>query len=180
MSNGRSRVCAPWSLLISRLCVCVLAVSDRAVLEEFVYWIQVDGEHLEGRNCVHSYLCLQALADGTLYNWRPKDVCWITVWFVIRTRPWWLSGKMPACNARAAGSISGSGRSPEEGNGCPLLYSCLENPHGQRSLEGYSPRGDKGLDTTLPLNHHYHHQTLLSEVGQAEKHNCVISLIYGI
>ena len=43
---------------------------------------------------------------------------------------------------------------------------------------------DKGAwwatDTTLPLNHHYHHQTLLSEIGQAEKHNCVISLIYGI
>ena len=26
------------------------------------------------------------------------------------------------------GSIPGSGRSPEEGNGKPLQYSCLENP----------------------------------------------------
>ena len=26
------------------------------------------------------------------------------------------------------GSITGSGRSPEEGNGNPLQYSCLENP----------------------------------------------------
>ena len=26
--------------------------------------------------------------------------------------------------------------------------SCLENPHAQRSLTGYSPRGHKELDTT--------------------------------
>ena len=31
------------------------------------------------------------------------------------------------------------GRSPGEGHGNPLQYSCLENPHGQRSLAGYSP-----------------------------------------
>ena len=31
-------------------------------------------------------------------------------------------------NAGDAGSIPGSGRSPGEGNGCPLQYSCLENP----------------------------------------------------
>ena len=34
---------------------------------------------------------------------------------------------MPA-NAGDAGSITGSGRSPGEGNGNPLQYSCLENP----------------------------------------------------
>ena len=34
----------------------------------------------------------------------------------------------PAANAGDAGSMPGSGRSPEEGNGNPLLYSCLENP----------------------------------------------------
>ena len=38
-----------------------------------------------------------------------------------------------------AGSVPGSGRSPGEGHGNPLQYSCLENPHGQRSLVGYSP-----------------------------------------
>ena len=30
----------------------------------------------------------------------------------------------------------------------PLQYSCLENPHGQRSLAGYCPWGHKELDTT--------------------------------
>ena len=33
-----------------------------------------------------------------------------------------------ACNAGDPGSIPGSGRSPGEGNGNPLQYSCLENP----------------------------------------------------
>ena len=30
----------------------------------------------------------------------------------------------------------------------PLQYSCLENPHGQRTLAGYSPWGHKELDMT--------------------------------
>ena len=37
-------------------------------------------------------------------------------------------GKVSAYNVRDPGSISGSGRSPGEGNGSPLQYSCLENP----------------------------------------------------
>ena len=43
------------------------------------------------------------------------------------------------------GSIPGLGRSPGEGNGNSLQYSCLENPHGLRSLVGYSPWGLKEL-----------------------------------
>ena len=37
-------------------------------------------------------------------------------------------GKAFAYNAGDLGSIPGSGRSPGEGNGNPLQYSCLENP----------------------------------------------------
>ena len=37
-------------------------------------------------------------------------------------------GKESACNAGDLGSIPGSVRSPGEGNGNPLQYSCLENP----------------------------------------------------
>ena len=41
-----------------------------------------------------------------------------------------MSGKEFVCNAGAADVvlIPGSGRSPGEGNGNPLQYSCLENP----------------------------------------------------
>ena len=42
--------------------------------------------------------------------------------------PWWLSGKESACDAGDLGSIPGSGRSPGEGNGHPLQYSCLRHP----------------------------------------------------
>ena len=44
-------------------------------------------------------------------------------------------------NAGGSGSIHDPGRSLGEGNGNPLQYSCLKNPHGQRSLVGYSPLG---------------------------------------
>ena len=37
-------------------------------------------------------------------------------------------GKASAYNVGDLGSISGMGRSPGEGNGNPLQYSCLENP----------------------------------------------------
>ena len=37
-------------------------------------------------------------------------------------------GKESACNAGDPGLIPGSGRSPGEGHGNPLQYSCLENP----------------------------------------------------
>ena len=56
-------------------------------------------------------------------------------------------------NARDLSSIPGSGRPPGGRQGSPLQYSCLENPHGQRSLRGYSPRGHKESDTTEATQH---------------------------
>ena len=46
---------------------------------------------------------------------------------MIRGFPGGSGSKEPACNAGDMGSIPGSGRFPEEGNGNPLQYSCLEN-----------------------------------------------------
>ena len=57
-----------------------------------------------------------------------------------------------AGDIRDKGSIPGSGRSPGVGNGNPLQYSCLENPDGQRSLTGCSPRGLEELNTAEQLN----------------------------
>ena len=42
--------------------------------------------------------------------------------------------------------------SPGGGHGNPLQYSCLENPHGQRSLVGYSAWGCTESDTTKRLS----------------------------
>ena len=46
--------------------------------------------------------------------------------------------KESTCNAGDLGSIPGLGWYPGERYGNPLQYSCLENPHGQKSLVGYS------------------------------------------
>ena len=59
--------------------------------------------------------------------------------------------KESACSTGDLGLISGLGRSPGGGNGNPLQYSCLKNPHKQRSVTGYSPWGHKELDTTERL-----------------------------
>ena len=45
-----------------------------------------------------------------------------------RRLPYSSDDKESACNAGDLGLIPGSGRSPGEGNGNPLQYSCLENP----------------------------------------------------
>ena len=59
-------------------------------------------------------------------------------------------GKASACNAGDPGSIPGLGRSPGEGNGNPLQYSCLENPMDGEAC--YSPWGRKESDTTERLH----------------------------
>ena len=72
---------------------------------------------------------------------------------------WHLVVKNPPAHAgdtRDSGPILGSGRSPGVGNGNPLLYSCLEKFHGQRSLMGYSLWGQKDLDTTEHQHTHTH------------------------
>ena len=55
--------------------------------------------------------------------------------------------KNPPAKAGDTSLIPGLGKSPGGGHGNPLQYSSLENPHGQRSLAGYSPWGGKVLDT---------------------------------
>ena len=57
-----------------------------------------------------------------------------------------------AGDIRDSGSIPGSGRSPRGGHGNTLEYSCLENPHGQRSLMGYSPWSHIVLNRTEQLS----------------------------
>ena len=61
--------------------------------------------------------------------------------------PGGLEGKASARNTGDPCSIPESGRSPGEGNGNPLQYSCLENPMG-----GCSRWGHKESDTTKRLH----------------------------
>ena len=55
-----------------------------------------------------------------------QTLIWVSqVVLVVKTSP------ANTGDARDKGSIPGSGRSPGEGNGNPLQYSCLENPMGR-------------------------------------------------
>ena len=81
---------------------------------------------------------------------------WKTMYFICNHytyNPAVSNGKECACSTGDLGLIPGLGRSPEGGHGNPIHYPCLENPHGQRSLASYSPRGCKGSDMTEVTEH---------------------------
>ena len=72
--------------------------------------------------------------------------------YIYNILPYWgfphsSVGKESACNTGDPGSIPGLGRSPGEGNGNSLQYSCLENPWTEEP-GSYSLWGRKELDTT--------------------------------
>ena len=95
---------------------------------------------------LHFHFSLSCIGEGNgnplqcscLENPRDREAWWAAIYGVAQswTQLKQLScsssssseGKASACNAGDSGSIPGSGRSPEEGNGSPLQYSCLENP----------------------------------------------------
>ena len=91
-------------------------------------------ELLLGRNAMRNLESALKKRGITL----PTKVCTVRMGF-----PGSSAGKESACNSGDSGSIPGSGRSPAEGNGYPLHYSGLQNPHCQRNLAGYSPWGHK-------------------------------------
>ena len=62
-------------------------------------------------------------SQGKQENSRKKKIYFCFIDF-----PGGSDGKASAYNVGDPGSIPGSGRSPGEGNGNPLQYSCLENP----------------------------------------------------
>ena len=63
--------------------------------------------------------------------------------------------KNPPANAGDSGLIPGLGRSPREGNGIPLQYSCLENSTDRRALFA-TVHGVTESDTTELLSTHKH------------------------
>ena len=62
--------------------------------------------------------------------------------------PWWLSIKNLPANAGEKGLIPGLGRSPSEGNGNPLQYSCLGNTMDRGAWPTPAHRVAKELDMT--------------------------------
>ena len=56
------------------------------------------------------------------------DIFLFISYIIVLAFPGGSEVKVSASNAGNLGSIPGSGKSPGEGNGNPLQYSCLENP----------------------------------------------------
>ena len=78
--------------------------------------IPVEYENSSSFNA-HSYICTRpTFSPGSDLNLESRSF------------PGGSEGKASAVNAGDLGSIPGSGRSPGEGNGNLLQYSCLENP----------------------------------------------------
>ena len=106
----------------------------------------------------HLFMCLLAIRMNSLYVWEndPLSISSYTnifsqsvgCFFILSmvSFPGGSEGEESACNTGDLGSIPGSGRSPEEGNGNPSQYSWLEN-----SMD--SPWGCKELDTTDCAKH---------------------------
>ena len=77
-----------------------------------------------------------------------SDDPWDNCIYYILGFPGDSDGKESTCDTGDLGFIPGLGRSHGGEHDNPLQYSCQENPHGPRSLAGYSPWGRKELDTT--------------------------------
>ena len=92
----------------------------------------------------HSLFCHLFSADLFLH------LCQETIWHICVGLgfPGSSDSKESTCNAGDLGWEDPL----EEGMANPVQYSCLENPHGQRSLAGYSSWGCKESDTTERLS----------------------------
>ena len=88
------------------------------------------------------------------YDLDSFEDCWSDIWYSILS--WDFPGgtvvKNLLANAGDTGSIPESGRSPGEGNGDPLQYSCLGNPRDREAWQATIHGVVKQLDTTERLN----------------------------
>ena len=103
--------------------------------------IQGSGRSLGGENGYPlQYSCLENSTD--------RETWWIAVQWVAKSQGGLVVKNPPAKEGDTGdtSSIPESGRSPGEGNGYPLQYSCLENSMDR-------PRGCKELDMTERLKH---------------------------
>ena len=78
----------------------------------------------------------------------------------------WLRLLTPT--AEGTGLIPGGG-TKRGGHGNPLQYSCLENPHRQRSLGGYSPQGSQRVRHEWATQHRTAQRNRLNMLNGAAK-----------
>ena len=148
----------------------------------FQFSLSVVSNSLRNHGLQHARLPFPSLTPGAYSNSCPlhwwyhptisSSVVPFSFFNLCKDFPGGSDGKESACNVGHLGSIPGLGRSPGGGHGNPLQYSCLENPHGQRSLVSYSLWGCKELDMTEQLSIHTQHT-------QTAMINISVSLFFG-
>ena len=104
----------------------------------------------EPESALWQVICIHPQIGGTLFRPSLNEQNWRnSIQTLFRGFPGGSISKESACNARNLGSIPGLGRSPRGEHGNIAQNSCLENPHGQRSLAGYNSWGRKELDDSV-------------------------------
>ena len=104
-----------------------------------LFWLTCAQCHLPSIHCEPVFLfragisLLEAAYIGRLFFTQPATLC-LLIGKLNPACPGGSDSKESACNAGDPGSIPG-GRSPGEGNGSPLQYSCLENLMGREAWQ---------------------------------------------
>ena len=137
MPSNQLILCGPL-LLLPSISPSIRVFSNESALHirwpkywSFSFKISPTNEHpglISSRMDWLGILAVQGTLKGLLQHHSSKaSILWRSAFFIIQLFPGSSDGKVSACNAADVGSIPGLGRSPGEGNGNPLQYSCLEN-----------------------------------------------------
>ena len=144
--------------VVCLICCCTLRGQPNSFLSWIVNKYLSNEYNIISAEKYDFILCKVFLNRGSPSNWGQdvciRNVCVYRYWYIIEGFPGGSEGK--ECSAEDLGLIPELGRSPGEGHGNPLQYSCLKNFHGQRSLVDHSPWVHRELDTTEWLSTHTH------------------------
>ena len=122
----------------------------------------------EGNGNLLQYSCLENFMGSQKvgYDWAHTHTMQnCTQVYLLLVFPGDSDGKESTSNVGDLGSIPGLGRSFGARHGNPLQYSCLENPHIQRSLAGCSPWSHKEPDKADSLSTEQH--TFIASVSES-------------
>ena len=126
--------------------------------------------------------CAASLAwfTGYMRRWGKSSVRRKEHFHLLSLFPQLLSGKECACPAGDVGLILGSGRSPGEGNGNSLQYSCLGNPMDRGAWWATVHGVTKEVDTTLATEHKEEEGNVSSTRSLIIKTSCLNFFTYKI
>ena len=113
-----------WRRFVSKGALPTFQTQEAFKLNHLMNWAVGRGESKAERQLYFSFYVFLNFVTWTFMTWSKTDI----EIDLTRVFPSGSEVKVPPFNAGDLGSIPGSGRSPGEGNGNPLQYSCLENP----------------------------------------------------